>query len=329
MWMGKTFLVKGTVKEIAHVASLKLLGEVKQLEGNYVVIGDSRGVEMMFYYPHDLSNISDFLDIESGDNVAIEGLLLPNDDVSVKKLVFVKCSIKQKPREARKTRTVDYESLAKEWKDNPLKFIHQWTAKTFIVRGTIHEFAEDVAFIEDSAKRLNGNFIVFWEGLLGVRTYFYFSDSSSNLFDFKKGDRVDVKGIFYRRTIPSANELLFVQCSIVQPEISISCPLCGESRTVKPNESFNCLNCKTEITTDNDARISNVKVRPEHLLTKLKSLASRGETAQAEALLSTLLSSTTKQRITTSIFDDNTNHDNLSRVTKARDMFAEWLSKRR
>lgn len=95
----------------------------------------------------------------------------------------------------------------------------------------------------------------------------------------------------------------------------VLCPLCETPRTVSPNESFNCLNCETEIHTDNNARISKVQVRPERLLAKLKSLTSRGKKADAERLLNTLIA--------------KADHDNLSRVTKARDMFMEWLSKRR
>lgn len=97
----------------------------------------------------------------------------------------------------------------------------------------------------------------------------------------------------------------------------VRCPLCGENRTVSPNESFNCLNCETEITTDNDARISKVKVHPERLVSKLKSLTDKGKKAEAEMLLHTL---------TSRAMSDN---DNRVRVTKARDMFAEWLSKHR
>ena len=96
----------------------------------------------------------------------------------------------------------------------------------------------------------------------------------------------------------------------------IYCPLCGKSRTVSPNELLNCLCCTAEIRTDNEARIAKVQIRPERLFAELKSLASRGKESEAEALLDTLLSNT--------MYDN----DNRVRVTKARDMFAQWLSRR-
>lgn len=97
----------------------------------------------------------------------------------------------------------------------------------------------------------------------------------------------------------------------------VRCPLCGENRTVSPNELFNCSNCETEIHTDNNARISKVQVRPERLLPKLKSLTSEGKKEDAERLLKTLLANT---------ISDSDNH---AKVIEVGNMFEKWLSKRR
>lgn len=90
-----------------------------------------------------------------------------------------------------------------------------------------------------------------------------------------------------------------------------------KKRTASKNTSFECGLCTAELGINNDAIVTRVKVYPNRLLNKLKSLASRGKAADAERLLNTLLLNT------------KSDSDNYTRVIKARDMFAEWLSKRR
>ncbi len=97
----------------------------------------------------------------------------------------------------------------------------------------------------------------------------------------------------------------------------IKCRLCGTPKTVSQNESFHYSYCTAEITINNDGEILKEQIRPSRLLAKLKSLTDREKEADAERLLNTLLINTISDSY------------NYAKVIKARDMFAEWLSKRR
>ena len=113
---------------------------------------------------------------------------------------------------------IDIEVLAKEYSDNPLRFMQQWKDKTLVVKGTIEGFGENPVYEDHSGTlmEIKGKYILLGcdsSSLYLYKMYFHFPADSTELYEFNVGDKVEIEGTLIGCGIDN-RDLVFIHCTI-------------------------------------------------------------------------------------------------------------------